>query len=57
MDKEEEDVIHTYSGKSVIKKNEMMPSAGTWTDLEIVILSEVRQRKTNIVYHLYVEAE
>ena len=33
----------------VIKKNKIMPSAATCMDLEIVILSEVRQRKTNIV--------
>ena len=33
---------------SAIKKNEMMISAATWIDLEIIILSEVNQRKTNI---------
>ena len=30
-------------------KNEMMPFAATWVDLEIIILSEVRQRKTSII--------
>ena len=40
-----------------LKKNEMVPSAVTWMDLEIVIPSEVSQRKTNIIwYHLYVES-
>ena len=30
-----------------IKKNKIMPFAATWMDLEILIVSEVSQRKTN----------
>ena len=36
---------------SAIKKNEMMPSAATWMDLEIVILSEVSQTEKD-KYHM-----
>ena len=40
------------------KKSERMPSAAAWVDLEMIILSEVRQRKTNTTwYHLYVESK
>ena len=39
------------------KKNEIMLSAATWMDLECIIRSEVRQRKKNIIYHLYVESK
>ena len=34
---------------SAIKKNEMMPFTATWLDLEILILSEVRRKKTNMI--------
>ena len=35
-----------------------MPFALTWMDLEMTILSEVSQIKTNIIwYHLYVESK
>ena len=35
----------------VIKKNEMMPFAATWMDLEIIILSEVSQTEKDN-YHM-----
>ena len=41
--------IYTIECYSAIKKNEIMPSAATWMDLEIVILSEVSQTKTNFI--------
>ena len=46
-----EDVVHIYTMEYYpgIKKNEIMPFAATWMDLEIIILSEVSQRKTNII--------
>ena len=47
---DEDDVVHIYNGYySTIKRNEIMPFAATWMDLEIVILSEVRKTKINII--------
>ena len=40
--------IYTMEYYSEIKKNEIMPFVETWMDLEIIILSEVSQTKTNI---------
>ena len=41
--------IYTMEYYSTIKKNEIMPFPVTWMDLEIIILSEVNQTKTNII--------
>ena len=48
---EKEDVVYicTMEYYSAIKKNEIMPFTATQMDLEIIILSEVSQRKTNII--------
>ena len=40
-----------------IRKNKIMPSAATQTDLEMVTLSEVSQGRTDIWYSLYVESK
>ena len=40
---------YTMDYFSAIKKNEIMPFATTWMGLEIITLSEVRKRKTNII--------
>ena len=50
--------MYTINYYSAIKKNKIIPFAATWVDLEIIILSEVSQTKTNnIWYHLYVESK
>ena len=56
--RDQEDVVYIHNGILLNhKKNEIMPFAATWMDLEIIILSEVSQTKTNIWYHLYVESK
>ena len=41
--------IYTMEYYSAIKMNEIMPFAAIWMDLEIIIFSEVSQKKTNII--------
>ena len=41
--------IYTMEYYSAIKKNEIMPFAATWMQLEIIILSEVSQTETSII--------
>ena len=43
--------IYTTEYYSAIKKNEIMPFAATWMELEILILSEVSQKEKD-KYHM-----
>ena len=43
--------IHKMEYYTAIRKNEIMPFAATWMDLEIIILSEVSQ-KEKYKYHM-----
>ena len=49
--------IYTVEYYSATKKNEIMPFAETWMDLEIIVLNEVSQTETNITDHLHVESK
>ena len=42
--------IYTMEYYSAIKKNEIMPFAATWMDLEIIILNEVSQKEKDKYY-------
>ena len=50
--------IYIMEYYSAIKKHEIMPFEATWMQLEIMLLSEVRKRRTNTVcYPLYMESK
>ena len=51
MNKEDVVYIYTMEYYSTIKKNEILPFAATWMDLEIIILSEVSQKEKD-KYHM-----
>ena len=44
--------IHIMEYYSAIKKNEVMPFATTWMDLEIIILSEISQKEKHCMISL-----
>ena len=49
MDKE--DVVYIHNGIPLShKKNEIMPFAATWMNLEMIILSEVSQKEKDKYY-------
>ena len=51
MDKEGVVYIHTQEYYSTIKKNENLPFATTWMDLEGIMLSEISQTEKD-KYHM-----
>ena len=57
MDKE--DLVHKFSGILAIKKNDIMPFAAIWMDLEIVTLSEISHTEKDkfILRPLYVKSK
>jgi hypothetical protein len=50
MDKENVMYIYTMNFYSAIKKNEIIPFAGRWMELEIVMLSEMSQTDKDNYY-------
>ena len=48
--------IYTMEYYSAIKRNETLPFAATWMDLEIIILSEISQKEKG-KYHMIAHVE
>ena len=44
--------IYAKEDYSNIKKNEILPFTTTWMDLEVIMLSEIRQTEKDIYYIL-----
>ena len=53
--------IYIYTCDGILhghKKNEIVPFAAKWMDLEFIILNVLSQRKANIIWnHSYVESK
>ena len=48
--------VYTMDDDSAMEKNDILPFAATWVDVEGIMLSELSQRKTNTVcYHLCIK--
>ena len=48
--------LYTMEYYSAIKRNELVPFAEMWMDLEVLIQSEGSQKEKKQIYHLYVES-
>ena len=57
MDKEDVVYTHTMKYYSDIENSEKMSFVATWMDLEIVVLSEVRQKKKYNMISSYGKSE
>ena len=58
MDKEDVVYIYIVEYYSAIKKNDIVPFATTWIDLEIITLSKISKKEKDKIsqrYHLCVE--
>ena len=50
--------IYTMEYYLAMRKNEILPFAATWMEVEGIMLSEISQRKTDtICFHSYVNLE
>ena len=53
MDKEDVVYIYTVEYYSAIKKNDIVPFATTWIDLEIITLSKISKKEKDKISQRY----